>query len=168
MGWNHQLVYISLFKWGSFMDPQKMLEKSHSISYTSKTIFNLNRLLCPSKMTIAKREICNCFFLSQVFSLNWAVLSDEQMSYGWPFSLLNDEQMSNWLGVEHQPVNFSGLSGLVFWSCVHGAAFWKWSLLELDLRQDDASHRILCVPWSKVAILGMVIAPLIGILIMGI
>ena len=34
----------------------------------------------------------------------WAVLSDEQMSNGWPFSLLNDEQMSNWLGVEHQPV----------------------------------------------------------------
>ena len=23
---------------------------------------------------------------------------------GWPFSLLNDQQMSNWLGVEHQPV----------------------------------------------------------------
>ena len=34
---------------------------------------------------------------------NWAVLSDEQMSKGWPYSLLNDEQMSNWLGVEHQP-----------------------------------------------------------------
>ena len=34
----------------------------------------------------------------------WLVLSDEQMSKGCPFSLLNDEQMSNWLGVEHQPV----------------------------------------------------------------
>ena len=34
----------------------------------------------------------------------WLVLSDEQMSKGWPFFLLNDEQMSNWLGVEHQPV----------------------------------------------------------------
>ncbi len=34
---------------------------------------------------------------------NWAVLSDEQMSKRWPFSLLNNEQMSNWLGVEHQP-----------------------------------------------------------------
>ena len=34
---------------------------------------------------------------------SWAVLSGEQMSKGWPFSLLNDEQMSNWLGVEHQP-----------------------------------------------------------------
>ena len=33
------------------------------------------------------------------------MLSDEQMSNGWPFSLLNDEQMSNWLGVEHQPDN---------------------------------------------------------------
>ena len=35
---------------------------------------------------------------------NWAVLSDEQMSIGYPFSLLNDEQMSNKVGVEHQPV----------------------------------------------------------------
>ena len=34
----------------------------------------------------------------------WAVLSDEQMRNEWPFSLLNDEQMSNKVGVEHQPV----------------------------------------------------------------
>ena len=34
---------------------------------------------------------------------NWLVLSDEQMSKGLPFFLLNDEQMSNWLGVDHQP-----------------------------------------------------------------
>ena len=34
---------------------------------------------------------------------DWLVLSDEQMSQGWQSSLLNDEQMSNWLGVEHQP-----------------------------------------------------------------
>ncbi len=40
---------------------------------------------------------------------NWAELSDEQMSNGWPFSLLNDEQMSNWLGVEHQPDNNGAL-----------------------------------------------------------
>ena len=33
----------------------------------------------------------------------WAVLSDEQMSKGWPFSLLNDEQMSNRVGVKHLP-----------------------------------------------------------------
>ena len=39
----------------------------------------------------------------KVTSYNWAVLSDEQMSKRWPFSLLNNEQMSNWLGVEHQP-----------------------------------------------------------------
>ena len=36
----------------------------------------------------------------------WAVLSDEQMSNGWSFSLLNDEQMSNKVRVEHQPVVF--------------------------------------------------------------
>ena len=28
---------------------------------------------------------------------------DEQTSKGWPFSLLNDEQMSNKVRVEHQP-----------------------------------------------------------------
>ena len=37
-------------------------------------------------------------------NLSWAVLSDEQMSNGWPFSLLNDEQMSNKVGVEQQSV----------------------------------------------------------------
>ena len=31
------------------------------------------------------------------------MLSDEQMSKRWQFSLLNDEQMSNWLGVKHLP-----------------------------------------------------------------
>ncbi len=35
----------------------------------------------------------------QIAMIDWAVLSDEQMSKGWPFSLLNDEQMSNWVGV---------------------------------------------------------------------
>ena len=34
----------------------------------------------------------------QVFKQNWAVLSDEQMSKKLQFSLLNNEQMSNWLG----------------------------------------------------------------------
>ena len=37
--------------------------------------------------------------------VDWAVLSDEQMRKKWPFSLLNDEQMSNKVGVEHQPVD---------------------------------------------------------------
>ena len=37
--------------------------------------------------------------------INWLVLSDEQMSKGWAFALLNDEQMSNKVGVEHQPGN---------------------------------------------------------------
>ena len=32
------------------------------------------------------------------------MLSDEQMRKIWPFSLLNDEQMSNKVGVKHQPV----------------------------------------------------------------
>ena len=35
------------------------------------------------------------------------MLSDEKMSNGYPFSLLNDEQMSNKVGVEHQPDNIN-------------------------------------------------------------
>ena len=45
-------------------------------------------------------------FAQKKNSVIWLVLSDEQMSKGWPFFLLNVEQMSNWLGVEHQPVIF--------------------------------------------------------------
>ena len=43
---------------------------------------------------------------SNLTNIFWQVLSDEQMRNGWPFSLLllNDEQMSNKVGVEHQPV----------------------------------------------------------------
>ena len=49
-----------------------------------------------------------CFF-------NWAVLSDEQMRKRWPFSPLSDEQMSNKVGVEHQPVKYKiSASGKVF------------------------------------------------------
>ena len=42
-----------------------------------------------------------------MYIIVWAVLSDEQMSNGYPFSLLNDEQMSNKVGVKHQPVVYS-------------------------------------------------------------
>ena len=44
----------------------------------------------------------------------WAVLSDEQMSNGWSHSLLNDEQMSNKVRVEHQPVMLNGFGDLKF------------------------------------------------------
>ena len=37
---------------------------------------------------------------------NWLVLSDEQMSKRWPCSPLNDEQMSNWVGIKHLPKNW--------------------------------------------------------------
>ena len=50
---------------------------------------------------------CDGIFIYWWFQINWAVLSDEQMSNGYPFSLLNDEQMSNKVGVKHQPVNFT-------------------------------------------------------------
>ena len=39
----------------------------------------------------------------------WAVLSDEQMSKGWPSCLSNKEKISNKLGVEHQPVKLKRL-----------------------------------------------------------
>ncbi len=39
----------------------------------------------------------------EIADTTWAVLSDEQMRKIWPFSLLNDEQMSNKVGVKHQP-----------------------------------------------------------------
>ena len=39
---------------------------------------------------------------SSIKKHSWAVLSDEQMINGWPFSLLNDEQMSNKVRVEQQ------------------------------------------------------------------
>ncbi len=49
------------------------------------------------------REVVSKIFKEMIqFHSIWAVLSDEQMSNGWPFSLLNDEQMSNKVGVEQQ------------------------------------------------------------------
>ncbi len=52
------------------------------------------------------------------------MLSDEQMSKGWPFSLINDEHMCNWLGVEHQPVisqKIHGANGIFYLN--------EWSIL---------------------------------------
>ena len=63
--------------------------------------------------------VLGLFFCCVPVNLYWLVLSDEQMSKGWLFSLLNDEQMSNWLGVEHRPVydmNDSCVSWLFFHS----------------------------------------------------
>ena len=62
------------------------------------------------------------------------MLSDEQMSKRLPFSLLNNEQMSNWLGVEHQPVTFFGLASII-------------SIADLDLvlrqSQEELSPKML-------------------------
>ena len=54
--------------------------------------------------------------------VHWTVLSDEQMSNGWSFSLLNDEQMSNKVRVEHQPVQQQ--STCFTWIKEEG--FWVW------------------------------------------
>ena len=40
----------------------------------------------------------------------WLLLSDEQMGKKMQFSPLNDEQTSNWLGVKHLPVMYTGVS----------------------------------------------------------
>ena len=40
---------------------------------------------------------------------NRAVLSDEQIAHGYPWFLLNDKQMSNKVGVEHQTDSFERL-----------------------------------------------------------
>ena len=40
--------------------------------------------------------------------------SDEQMRNGWQFSLLNDQQMSNEVGVEHQPVFYKNMRSAIF------------------------------------------------------
>ena len=58
------------------------------------------------------------------------MLSDEQMSNGWPYSLLNDEQMSNKVRVEHQPDNLARLD--VGFSAVKRLPTWLWWWL-LDL-----------------------------------
>lgn len=44
------------------------------------------------------------YLLPQVEVVVLVPPSDEQMNHRCPFSLLNKEKMSNWLGVEHQPV----------------------------------------------------------------
>ena len=57
----------------------------------------VKQLLFVSGFTFVPEEHVPC--------CNWLVLSDEQMSKRWPFSLLNSEQMSNKVGVKHQPDN---------------------------------------------------------------
>ena len=57
-----------------------------------------SEVLCPVEKS---KHVC---WFSLFSHLVWLVLSDEQMSKRWPVSLLNDEQMSNWVGVKHLPV----------------------------------------------------------------
>ena len=60
-------------------------------------------MLCefsPPKLRVEMKPV-----FRQVTEFDWAVLSDEQMRKIWPFSLLIDEQMSNKVGVKHQPAD---------------------------------------------------------------
>ena len=47
-------------------------------------------------------EVHHCplriLFEALLFTIIWLVLSHEQMSKRWPFSIINDEQMRNWFG----------------------------------------------------------------------
>ena len=74
-------------------------------------IFTARSLTCPSHQVTHDSSILDGDSYKMVYQtpilLNgviyiWAVLSDEQMRKIWPFSLLNDEQMSNKVGVKHQ------------------------------------------------------------------
>ena len=63
-----------------------------------------------------RRKSCWCLTINFCGSVDWfyciwLVLSDEQMSKRWPFSLLNDEQMSNRVGVKHLPGIYNFLVG---------------------------------------------------------
>ena len=51
--------------------------------------------------------LCFSCFFEELLQIIWLVLSDQQMSKRWPFSLLNGKQMTNWLGVKHLPVILS-------------------------------------------------------------
>ena len=61
-------------------------------------------------------------------NISWAVLNDEQMGNGWPFTLLNDKQRSNnKVRVEHEPEN-RNLGGCFNFVCIH-LYLGKWSNL---------------------------------------
>ena len=64
------------------------------------------RSICWNIFLLITSSFTDIFWLTKLITIYfiWLVLSDEQMSKRWPFSLLNDEQMSNWLGVKHLPV----------------------------------------------------------------
>ena len=71
------------------------------------TSLKFNMAVTPkSAKKVYKKRDRVIFFQCLIFG--WLVLSDEQMSNRWQFSLLNDEQMRNWLGVEHWPVGDIG------------------------------------------------------------
>ena len=70
---------------------------------------------------------------------SWLVLSDEQMSKGLPFFLLNDEQMSNWLGVEHQPESLSFLGSVNFQTFRYLRLNGK-KIQSLDIKKSRARH----------------------------
>ena len=78
------------------------VKKKKTSLYVVYLLRNVCFFLSGNRSKSKKLDLTSPEFLHQN-TIHWLVLGDEQMSKGWPFSLLNDEQMSNWLGVEHQP-----------------------------------------------------------------
>ena len=71
------------------------------------------------------------------------MLSDEQMSKRLPFSLLNNEQMSNWLGVEHQPEKHQVVS----------ICFDHFGM------KDPISEYIICLKWDDIYFIYIGLSP---------
>ena len=74
------------------------LRHPYPSSSSSRNLFQTR-----GRVSLADILVCLGAKRFQIFlgNWNWLVLSDEQMSKRWPCSLLNDEQMSNWVGVKH-------------------------------------------------------------------
>ena len=84
------------------------MECQNGFDHCSNVIFLVHAskktILVHNAVTESHLLSCQKKGLKQQVS-SWAALSDEQMRKIWPFCLLNDEQMSNKVGVKHQPGN---------------------------------------------------------------
>ena len=77
------------------------------------TIFEMIDLpkCSPKKAAICHRATIDLVWKGRGNRHIWLVLSDEPISKRWPFSLLNDKQISNWVGFKHLP-NMNGINPL--------------------------------------------------------
>ena len=144
------------FRFGWILDPVSM-----DIKWRQSAVLGWKRanLLLFGGFTCNNRGYWGSRYIIDIHI--WLVLSDEQMSKRWPFSLLNDEQMSNWVGVKHLPdklihhcssplklklthVVFAGVSKLpsfvVIKQCKHVWKFWETYILFI----------VQCLAWENI------------------